>query len=649
MMSGFWFHDVGHFRVSAVSQFSCPSCLPCSYETVASILHTSGSSDAGHLHPSLDPQLELYDEDAEVLCSSEAETDPILDVEISPPTAFSDVADSQTIKENTSKASDETRGMSLVESLRLAAIEKEREREQEMERWEKERTETNILIEKDERENAIIKEKEIIEKEKETERNRSGKVREKMGEEGLECEKLDKQSKEKSKAQAEIKKQGENINDEIQEDTREKIVKDQNIRQENDIYGEIQPLRREVPPGLSSVQNNQKVEINQPNTCPPLREAELDEIAYDEKLQEPKSAPKPAGTAVPNAEASSVTVGPSDPVLETKSKTDKSEDSVISGKKRTDCSSLRSIKKGASSLKHDAIPVWLREEEQEEEVEYEKGQEDLGSVWLAELYMEGESGIGLPFPAVNQKPSSPPVEQMHYQSSASSLPNKPQPPESLTSQPQPNPPSVSYQKETICPTMIDKPPPKHNGQQKQPPKGQKTNAGRKTSHTLEVVVEEGELLQSSVVPWPLPPSTNTSNISCKISKLDSEAKVDTHSDTNLKMRDEKDKTSCLNMDTNSTKSESPHMNNLQKELSKDQQLQEEERFLLTKLHLMSGDASPVTTSRGMKRLIPAPGDIDCEIIEARFQASKGLITPFSDELQEISLTETEEPLIEEDV
>ncbi|XP_029303867.1 LOW QUALITY PROTEIN: actin cytoskeleton-regulatory complex protein PAN1 [Cottoperca gobio] len=56
------------------------------------------------------------------------------------------------------------------------------------------------------------------------------------------------------------------------------------------------------------------------------------------------------------------------------------------------------VKKDKSKLKSGAIPVWLREEEDEDEVEYERGQEDLGSVWLAELYMEGKAGMKLLIP-----------------------------------------------------------------------------------------------------------------------------------------------------------------------------------------------------------------------------------------------------------
>ncbi|XP_047462915.1 EH domain-binding protein 1-like isoform X8 [Mugil cephalus] len=87
----------------------------------------------------------------------------------------------------------------------------------------------------------------------------------------------------------------------------------------------------------------------QSNTTPPLREAELDEIGDDEKLHDRDGESRP---------------------------------------------SLASAKPAAprSDRKHSGIPAWLRDED-DQEIEYETGQEDLGSIWLAELYMGGEAGL----------------------------------------------------------------------------------------------------------------------------------------------------------------------------------------------------------------------------------------------------------------
>lgn len=93
-------------------------------------------------------------------------------------------------------------------------------------------------------------------------------------------------------------------------------------------------------------------------------------------------------------------------------------------------------------------------------------------------------------------------------------------------------------------------------------------------------------------------------------------------------------------------------------LSKEQQLREEERFLLLKIHQMSSDTSPHSIPRSLKRLIPTPGDIDYDDTEPRSQSniptchvyqSQQSIAACFDLLQEISLNETEEPLEEKEV
>lgn len=101
---------------------------------------------------------------------------------------------------------------------------------------------------------------------------------------------------------------------------------------------------------------------NQSDDWPPLREADLDDIMGDEESESPPDS-------VP-------TITPDSGLV-------KREEAV----KR-----VPSLRSGTNSnLKSGAVPPWLREEEGEE-VEYERGQEDLGSIWLAELYMEGAAG-----------------------------------------------------------------------------------------------------------------------------------------------------------------------------------------------------------------------------------------------------------------
>lgn len=261
---------------------------------------------------------------------------------------------------------------------------------------------------------------------------------------------------------------------------------------------------------------------------------------------------------------------------------------------------------------------------------------------------------GQPSPPVVEKPSSPPYSEQTLYRSVTSQPNKPQ---SLTSQPErphPNLPSVS---EAASPTIVDKPAPQHNEAQGQPIKGQRDDAAAtKTDHNLEVAANE-EGVQSSVVPWPLPSSTASvpsdpkhASTHSSVDKIYKDTKISTDSYKSVETRVEKDtkfsKASSLNED--GTKTDSPQMS---KSLFKDQQLQEEERLLLAKLRLMSGDTSPVSSPRTMKRLVPAPGDIDCDTMELKNQSanltdltdhSQHSIIPCFDSLQEVSLNETEE-------
>uniref|UniRef100_UPI003AAEE30E uncharacterized protein n=1 Tax=Centroberyx gerrardi TaxID=166262 RepID=UPI003AAEE30E len=269
---------------------------------------------------------------------------------------------------------------------------------------------------------------------------------------------------------------------------------------------------QETLPGSSSVPNNQQVVNSQSNDWPPLREAELDEIAYEERLEgdseesECKSDPRSVNKIDPNAEGKTVLnkaeIPDSLPEARPKNKPDSRPaeitDSNIAANEALDKPGPRSVKRGKSNLKSSAVPVWMREEE-DEEVEYERGQEDLGTVWLAELYMDGEGGPDHPSsstPAVTQNPFyHPSSEQALYQGSAVNPPNKSK--DALTSQ----------------------------------------------THT----------------PEPKP-------------------------------------------------------------LTKDQRLQEEERILLAKIRLLTGDTLPLPGPRGKKRLIPDLHDIDSDATEPKSQS-----------------------------
>ncbi|XP_067464529.1 EH domain-binding protein 1-like protein 1 isoform X4 [Thunnus thynnus] len=463
------------------------------YETVASILQTTGSTDAGQPHPSADqPCLLISKEDrpclqeadAEMLYSSEPDDDWLIPigVDISPPTAFSDTTENQIISEQKfSKIdlslkpeclpSEETHGLSLVESLRLAAIEQEKEREQERrekerienikreERERKEREEAERKereeaerkereeAERKEREEAERKEREEAEKKEreEAERKEREEAERKEREEAERKEREEAERKEREEAE---KKERERLEKEKQEQEKLKKEKEEIERKERDrverekeerkrLEKEREELenkqreerekeekereepqqRQEILTGPLLVQNKQEVVDSQSNDWPPLREAEFDDIAYDEELQGDdedlgcKPDPKLMHTVDSKAEnkpADSVAIATN----KLHSRSDKPEDPVIAVKKSLDNSGLRSVKNGKSNIKSGAIPVWLREEEEEdEEVEYERGQEDLGSIWLAELYMGGEAGLkGKPTDLPDggkKKPSSP--------------------------------------------------------------------------------------------------------------------------------------------------------------------------------------------------------------------------------------------------
>lgn len=120
----------------------------------------------------------------------------------------------------------------------------------------------------------------------------------------------------------------------------------------------------------------------------------------------------------------------------------------------------------------------------------------------------------------------------------------------------------------------------------------------------------------------------------------------------LGMKEINDMSSSKNPQINTIHTDTTHHS----DLTKDQRLQEEERILLAKIHLMTGDTSNAFCPRTMKRLVPAPGDIDCDVTEPKTKPgtpttdhSQHSIIPCFDALREISLTEAEESLGDDDV
>ncbi|XP_069574956.1 titin homolog isoform X8 [Brachyistius frenatus] len=314
------------------------------------------------------------------------------------------------VREEMERKEKEKEKRERLEKVRKEMERKEKEK-QEMERLEKVKEEMERKEKEKDREEMEKKEKERVERERE--------------------EQEDKQREEREKAVTKTKQQMENIKEkekkkyQREKEERRKTEKEQNRKGEGATI-----------PDISSVQNKQKVNNSQSNNWPPLMEVELGDIADDERLQSNdesgcKSDPKPSNIVVPRAEADLVPTRPSDSVPAAKQINNKHEDSVTAVKKTPD--HLRSVKKGTSSLKCGAIPVWLREEE-DEEIEYERGQEDLGSIWLAELYMEGEAGRKHPPTSLTdggeKKPPSRPdmhiASPHHHEIKTTRLPSLPE-------------------------------------------------------------------------------------------------------------------------------------------------------------------------------------------------------------------------------
>ncbi|KAM8900193.1 uncharacterized protein AB9W97_010253 isoform 3-T3 [Spinachia spinachia] len=573
------------------------------YETVTSILQRTGPTDAAH-SPS-------HGVDATIRHSAEPAV-----VDISPPTAFSDGTEHQAVSTRIGSTHNGSHGLSLVASLRLAASEQEKEREQEREKRVKEMIE-NLT--------RGGKEGGAMEREEEGEIKRLEKVTEPL---------LDNQNEEKErKRHIEIENEPRK-----RKPAREKKKRgeEDGVRQrEEDCEGEKPRHKPICSRPLQGVMNNQS------KRWPPLKKKELDDTVYDERIQVEENQPENKADSVQTPVESlplprPTSKSPPQPV--------KHEESAV--KKALNTTIFASVKKGKSDLTSGAIPAWLREEG-DEEVEYERGEEDLGSVWLAELYMEGEAGPGHPSPAVTQmspllSSSGQPIDHR----AAPSHPNKPEQCQtSLPDRTHLKPPSVSDQEEENSQKTKAKLSPQHCAAQMQPMKSQRDADVTNTCDSLEVAAnEEGELVQSSVVPPPLPLSTNTAGGNTKTqinvgeNKDDTKmAEIATELHTNLEIWDVK-----ADQDIPTTKRDTPQMTRLHtltpnsdpSQQTKDQMLRKEERLLLAKINLMTGDSSPVPGPRNMKLLLLDPHDIDCDTTE---------LVDHTQYRCEISLTDAEEP------
>ncbi|XP_035998816.1 EH domain-binding protein 1-like protein 1 isoform X2 [Fundulus heteroclitus] len=240
-------------------------------------------------------------------------------------------------------------------------------------------------------------------------------------------------------------------------------------------------------------------------------------------------------------------------------------------------------------------------------------QKETSAGFMSAMFGVIHRGQGHPSPAVAQKPSSASsTEQTPNHSFDAKQQNKP--PVQTGSQP-PDPLVISQMKEAQIPD-------------KQPVE-KKSDGVLKTDYSLKGT----GFVQPTLVP------ITPTGIS--ISKID-ETEMPSHLQSSLELRSEDDQ-------------KIPGLTN---NLSREQQLQEEEMLLLAKIRQMSGDASPVGASRAMKRLIPTPGDIESSATERGSRSnppaditdhSQPLVITCSSPRQEIRLSDTEEPHGEDEV
>ncbi|XP_068600702.1 centrosome-associated protein CEP250-like isoform X2 [Brachionichthys hirsutus] len=380
-----------------------------------------------------------------------------------------------------------------LENERVAIQRKERERvekekEEKIKRLEKERAETERKerekVEREkERKEMERKERERVEWEKEEERNRLEKGRERMEEQKANTQKnlgskwVDKETENEEK-QRNIKQDMRKGEDAVVKPGEEEVVK----QQKEDLIS------------AKSLQNKQ-VLAHRFDDWPPLKEAELGDLAFRVKLQ--GSQEESGSKSTPNLNMSEPTAEHKTVSARPTGETDSRPVSVITVNKAL-----------------------------EEAAEREGGQEDPSSIWMDELYMEGESGPSHPSFAVTQKPPS----LTFYQGSAAGQQLKPEQ-------------SVSGLTDGSRP---------------------ETSSGSEQ----QVQSQNGDLDQ----------------------------------------------------------------------LTKEQQLQEEEASLLAKIHRMTGDASPAAARLRRTKLL-IPDSDETELVE---DSQEVIVTGF-DTLQEMPLTRAEEP------
>ncbi|KAK0145410.1 EH domain-binding protein 1-like protein 1 [Merluccius polli] len=383
---------------------------------------------------------------------------------------------------------------------------------------------------------------------------------------------------------------------------------------------------------VSSVSPKHNTANSQSHNCPPLKEVEFKDIAnegwldVDTDKSNDKSGPKAVNKSdlndtfetCPNeAVDDSVSIGELVPVKVKPKVNRPNKASNISGDGAQEIPPPESAKTASYALRSQAVPVWMREEHNEE-LEYETGEEDIGTVWSAELYMEGGGvdDLSLTTPAAPGDPAqllSMVIPQPLFDGSAVNQPKTVEESGSLKIQAMPThqwSPPVPEQKVRAGQT----PGVSHSNANKQQMSGQKDGIIHMgiVSTSVEIVDKQAgqmgkELVQSSVVPWPLPSDTQTTEVDAgsKAARMNTDKPAIKSEATKVYPE-----TKLIKAETN----QNPEDNLL----AKDQALQEEERLLLAKIQKMTANTPP--GSRGKKRLIPDLKDIDADIIDPKSQS-----------------------------
>ncbi|XP_072301831.1 uncharacterized protein [Eucyclogobius newberryi] len=376
-------------------------------------------------------------------------------------------------------------------------------------------------------------------------------------------------------AASEQKKELEKLDKEKEQLEQERLKKEVEIlrlqKQDQEKYGKECSIL--VKNGVK--EDTKKIEPVQKNLkdCPTLSEAELDNVI--EKKPSKEQTLTKCDDKLTNKAISRVDKVPiSKPVIKAVSSGNKPKN-VLSG----------------------AVPEWMKQNE-EEEVEYEAGHEDLGSVWLAELYMD-EAGSG----------------QQTLQPAASA-----------------EKPSQDQQNNNV--SNIDQ-----NRQNRteffQTIKSSSSQESPEDNSPLSLqLVQKVDIISTKHDPKEVTSQNKDTQISplpCRPSETKTTDDIEDHKTqavqhTIIEKQDPVPKEEV-------TIFPAPDFH----QVPKDVQLQEEEKLLLAKIRKMSGGESPVAGSKAMKRLIPEPGDIDAEVTEHETD-----ITAKDDQLeakQEISLSQ----------